>query len=327
LLRFAGNKTKFYLASNGEHEQKVERLIIEREQTVSLRVQKGRNLRAFRLRIDGPAKLKEEEVAEKAALAALFANRDRPLPLASNALFGGQNEKKSAYYSFTAGPGEVRLTLNVIGSGSTVFAEIYNDESELMRFASGSTRFTVSSNQQNNEEGSAQLVIDEQKKLLMRVYCANPQKTLAYRMRITGAVQLAPRNAAGASAQAPDMVKALFAPRDSPIALISREISDRTLGKEDYFTFAAGPGPLRFYLEVEGGGVTLKVELFDSQSKQLRFDDNSSEFSLTSAGKREKKKLEITLEREENLLMRLSASSPESLKKFRLKLDGAVKKQ
>jgi hypothetical protein len=83
---------------------------------------------------------------------------------------------------------------------------------------------------------------------------------------------------------------------------------------------------LRLNLELEANGSTLRVELFDSQSKLLRFNDNSPVFSLSSSGRKEKKRSEITLDREENLLMRLSASPPDSVKEFRLKLDGAVKK-
>jgi serine/threonine protein kinase len=327
LIKFGQNNSEFSLVSNGEHEQKVEKLTVDHSQTVSLRVGKnGKNLHAFRLRIDGPAELKNDETSspEKPELAALFADRDRPFPLVSNAVFGGKSEKKSTYYSFTAGPGEVKLTLNVIGDGATVSTEIYNEDADPIQFANGSTKFTVASNQQKNEEGSVQLNLDNQQKILLRVYNANSQKTEAYRLKVDGPVQLGRRDRN--TSEAAVALKELFAPRDSPEALTTKEISDRALGRENYYTFAAGPGILRLNLEVEGNGTTLKVELFDRQGKQLRFNDNSQEFTLTSGDKREKKKAETTLEREENLLLRLSASPPESLKKFRLKLEGAIKK-
>jgi serine/threonine protein kinase len=328
-MKFSNEKTLLSLSSDGEHEQVVARLFVAREQQVQLRVQSEKNLEAFRLRIDGPAKLNDEAPpgAGKSALAALFADRDRPLPLASNAAFAGPGGKRETYYAFTAGPGEIKLTLNLIGDGATIFAEIFNDKAERIPFAGGSTRFMVSSSQQNNEEESAYLSLDGQKKLLLRIHNAVPQKTLAFRVRIGGSVQLANRNAAKSAGEATDEIKALFAPRDSPEALTSREISDRAIERESYFTFAAGPGPVRLNLEVEAKGSTLKVELFDSQSKRLRFDDNSQAISLSSDGKKERKRGEITLKREENLLMRLSANPPDSLNKFRLKLDGAVKKK
>jgi serine/threonine protein kinase len=325
LMKFGENKPDFSLASNGEHEQKVEKLTIERPQTVSLRVEvkNKKNLQAFRLRIDGSAELNDEETSnpEKAAL---FAPRDRPLPLVSNAVFGGKSDKKSTYYSFTAGPGELKLTLNVIGNGATVSNEIYNEDSDPIRFANGSTKFSVASNQQNNEEGRALLNLDNKQKILLRIDNTNPDKTEAYRLKVDGPVELGRRDRN--TSEAAVALKELFAPRDSPEALTSKEISDRALGRESYFTFTAGPGPLRLNLEIEGNGTTLKVELFDRQGKQLRFNDNSQEFSLTSGDKREKKKAEITLEREENLLLRLSTSPPELLKKFRLKLEGPLKK-
>jgi serine/threonine protein kinase len=329
LMRFKDEKTNLSMSSDGEHEQGIARLVVEREQPVRLQVTNEKNLKAFRLRIDGPAKLSDEAAPStgKSALAAMFANRDRPLPLVSNTVFAGPGGKRETYYAFTAGPGDIKLTLNLIGDGATISAEIFKDETERVPFAGGSTRFMVSSSQQNNEEESAYLSLDRQKKLLLRIHNAAPQKTQAFRVRISGPVQLANRNEVKSASEAAEEIKALFAPRDSPEALTSREISDRAIGRESYFTFAAGPGPVRLNLEVEEKGSTLKVELFDSQLKRLRFDDNSQAISLSSEGKKERKRSEITLEREENLLMRLSANPPDSLNKFRLKLDGAVKKK
>jgi serine/threonine protein kinase len=327
LMMFDDEKANLSLSSGGEHDQMVARLTVKREQPVELRVTSGKNLKAFRLRIDGPpAKLKDEAAPGKPALAALFANRDRPLPLVSNAVFAGPGGKRESYYAFTAGPGEIKLTLNVIGDGTTISAEIFNDEAERLPFADGKQRFMVSSSQQNNEEESSYLSIERRKKFLLRIHNAAPQKTQAFRVRIGGPVQLANRNETNSATQASEEIKKLFAPRDSPEALTSKEISDRAIGRESYFTFAAGPGTVRLNLEVEANGSTLNVELFDSQSKRLRFNDNSPVFSLSSTGRKEKKRSEITLDREENLLMRLSASLPDSVKEFRLKLDGAVKK-
>ncbi|MBO0798018.1 MAG: serine/threonine protein kinase, partial [Blastocatellia bacterium] len=298
LMKF--EEGKFILTSNGEHEKKVETLTVPVKQTVTLRVTPDKDLQAFRLRIDGPielAELKGEKASsdEKPALAALFAARDQPLPLVSTSLFGAQGEKKSTYYAFTAGQGEIKFTLNVIGNGASVSAEIFNDKSEPLHFADGSPKFTVSSNQQYNEEGNIQLNLDRPQKLLMRISSANPQMLKAYRLRIEGPVQPGRREKSNSATGVSDEVKKLFAPRDSPEMLTSREISDRALGQENYFAFNAGPGVLRLNLEVEGKGASLKVELFDQQSKQLRFSDNSSEFSLISSGRREKDKAEIVL--------------------------------
>ncbi|MBO0723530.1 MAG: hypothetical protein J2P41_22085, partial [Blastocatellia bacterium] len=329
LMKFEGDKD-FSLTSNGEDEKKVAALTVPFKQTVTLRVTPDKDIQAFRLHIGGPAELKGDDAAgaEKPALAALFEARDRPLPLVSTSLFGAHGEKKSTYYAFTAGQGEIKFTLNVIGNGASVSAEIFNDKSEPLHFADGSPKFTVSSNQQYNEEGNIQLNLNRpQKLLLLRIYSANPQLIKAYRLKIEGSsVQLGRPDKSNSATEVSSEIKALFTPRDSPEALTSKEISDRALAPENYFTFKAGPGPLRLNLEVEGKGASLKVELFDQQSKRLRFSDNSPEFSLTSSGKREKNKAEIELNGEEKLVLRLSTSSPESLKKFRLKLEGAVKK-
>lgn len=328
LMKFDRDKPSLSLTSGGEHEQEIARLVVDREQRVRLRVRNGRNLRAFRLRIDGNAKLMDEADSnpEKSALEALFANRDRPVPLGPNGVFAGQSGKRETYYGFTAGPGEIKLTLNVIGDGATISAEIFNDEAESLPFAGGSKRFAVSASQQTNEEDSARLSVERQGKFLLRIYNAAPQKIQAFRVRIEGPVASINRDESKSAPEAAEEIKALFTPRDSPEALTSKEISDRNVGRESYFTFTAGPGNLSLNLEVQGNGSTLRVELFDSKSKRLRFTDDSPVFSLFSDGKKEKKRSEITLEREENLLMRLSVSPPDSLEKFRLKLDGAVKK-
>ncbi len=328
LMSFNGNQKKISLSSSGEHEQEIARLIVDHEQSVLLQVQTSypKGLQAFRLRIDGPASLKEAEApTEKAPLAALFADRDRPLPLVSNTVFGGQRGRKEAYYAFTAGPGEIKFTLNVIGNGVTIAVELFNEESERLRFSSGSQKFAVSSSELN-EAGSAQLVLDRQQRLLMRVHDTFPQSIQAYRLKVEGPVQFAQPDEASSATSVADALKPLFSPRDNPEPLRSREISDRIPGKESYYTFVAGPGTVNLTVEVEANGSTMVVEFFDGESRQLRFDNNSTRFSVSSTGKKEKMNAEITLAREETVLMRLSTRYIDSLKSFRLKLNGAVKK-
>jgi serine/threonine protein kinase len=329
LMRFDGYKTKLSLSSSGEQEQEISRLIVGREQPVLLRVKtmNPKELQAFRLRIDGPVKMRQAENpgAGKKALAALFTNRDNPLPLVSNTVLAGQDEKKETYYALTAGPGEIKLTLNVIGSGVTVSVEVFNDQAKRLQFRDNSQKFIVSSINLN-EEGHAQLMLNRQQRLLMRIHNSYPQSTLAIRLRIDGPVQPAQPDEASSAAGTNDALMRFFTSRDNPEQLRSKEISDRIPEKENYFTFLAGPGRVRVTLEVEGSGPTTSVEFFDSESRQIRFDDNNTRFSVSSIGKKEKKSAQITLAREEKVLMRVSTNYPESVKNFNLKLDGAVKK-
>ncbi|MCI0663918.1 MAG: serine/threonine protein kinase, partial [Acidobacteria bacterium] len=329
LLWFDRDRTNMSMVSSGEHEQKISSLIVGREQTVLLRVNTSnpKGLQAFRLRIDGPAKLKQgvNSGIGKHALAALFENRDRPMPLTSNTVLVGQEQKKESYYVFTAGPGEVKLTLNLIGSGATVSVEFFNDRAELLKFGNSSDNFKVASINLN-EEGRAQLLLSRNQRLLMRIHNTYPVNTQALRLKIDGPVQLAQADEAGSSAGTNDAVMRYFAARDNPEQLQSREISNRISEKEKYFTFRAGPGPVRVTVEAEGGGTTTKVEFFDSASKHIRFAGNDNSLSLTSINKKEKKSDQITLGREEMLLMRLTTNYPEMLKNFHLRLDGSVKK-
>jgi hypothetical protein len=160
----------------------------------------------------------------------------------------------------------------------------------------------------------------------MRIHNTYTMNTQALRLKIDGPVQLAQADEAGSSAGINDAVMRYFAARDNPEQLQSREISNRISEKEKYFTFRAGPGTVRVTVEAEGGGTTTKVEFFDSASKHIRFAGNDNSLSLTSINKKEKKSDQITLGREEMLLMRLTTNYPEMVKNFHLRLDGAVRK-
>jgi len=319
------NKSSFSLASTSEHEQSVAHLLVDREQPVLLRVKTNypQSLKAMRLRIEGPAKLSELATDNPSPLAAMFTDRDKPLPLPANVVFSGQSQKKANYYVFNAGPGELKFTLNVMAAGAAVDVELFDDQAEPLHFNNGSASFSVSSSELN-EQDSAQLVLDRQQKLLMRLHTAYPQSLRAFRLKLDGPIQLAQTggNDAVATALAP-----VFAPRDNPEAFKGKELTGNRLAKEGYYRLVAGPGKLGLGLEAEGGGCAVSVELFDSEAKRLHFDNDSTTLSVSSSGAKEKKSAETNLGREEVLLMRLSANYPDSLKEFRLKFDGAIKKQ
>src|SRR5262245_2512687 len=239
LMWFDRDRRNMSLASSGEHEQKISSLIVGREQNVLLRVKtsNAKGLQAFRLRIDGPAKLKQgiNSGIGKHALAALFENRDRPRPLTSNTVLIGQEQKKETYYAFTSGPGELKLTLNLIGSGATVSVEFFNDRAELLKFGNSSDNFKVVSINLN-EEGRAQLLLGRNQRLLMRILNTNPTNTQALRLKIDGPLQLAQADEAGSSTGTNDALMRYFAARDNPEPLQSREISNRIPEKEKYFS-------------------------------------------------------------------------------------------
>ncbi len=322
-LNLTGNRTSFSVASTGENEQGSARLLMDREQPVQVRVKTAypQSLEAFRLRIEGPAKLPALDAANASPLAALFADRDRPLALPSHTLYGGQNSKKTTYYALTAGPGEINLTLNVIGAGSTVEVEPFDEDAQPLQFSDSATRFSVASTELN-EQGQAQLVLVRQQKIVLRIHTSYPQSLRAYRLKLAGALPAAGNaDAAQAEALAP-----LFAPRDTPDALTDNDINGRNPAKEAYYRLQAGPGALRLALEVEGNGATVTAELFDELAKPLLFNDNANRFAVSSTGAKEKKSAEVMLTREEPLVLRLSTSYPASLKEFRLKFEGAFKK-
>jgi hypothetical protein len=103
------------------------------------------------------------------------------------------------------------------------------------------------------------------------------------------------------------------------------EISGRGSAKDLYYSFTAGPGEVKLGLEVTASGSTVTVELFDADGNKLLYDENKTSFAVNSSGVSIEEHAKWDLDREEQILMRISHSYPNSLKSFRLKLEGAVK--
>ncbi len=328
-LTFEENRSTFSLASTGYNEQAITRLVNDHEQPLLLHIRTTypKDLQAFRLRIDGAGagKLAEAKIGSQTSpLAALFAERDQPKPLATNEIYTGQGNDKDQYYTFTAGPGEIKLTLNVIANGSTITVDLFDDKAEEVKFSNGAGKFSLASTG-HNEQGREKLVLGQPQKLLLRIVNSYPKDLRAYRLRIEGPVQLAAADAASAAASA--ALSPMFADRDKPELLRSKEVTGRNVAKDTYYAFTAGPGTLKLILAIEGDGATLTADLFDSEAKELHFDDSSARQSVSSSGKPEQKSAGITLDREQQVLLRLSNAYPDSTKNYRLQLDGPVKTQ
>jgi hypothetical protein len=145
----------------------------------------------------------------------------------------------------------------------------------------------------------------------------------AFRLRLDGAVEAADANVS------PDAVSAAlakyFADRDNPTPLKSDELSGRGSAKDLYYSFTAGPGELKLNLEVTATSSTVTLELFDANANKLVYDENRTAFAVNSNGIPIEEHAKFDLDREEQILMRISCSNPNSLKSFRLKLEGATK--
>jgi serine/threonine protein kinase len=327
---------------------------VAREQTILLRIRAIRpeDLQAFRLRIDGPAKLEEEK--SQSPLATLFANRINPSPLTSNTIYGGRGGKKDAYYVLTAGPGDLTVKLNIIGSGSIVGVDFekYIDHDNLrienppfrlgapMRFGSGSKFLSFKDGYGSvtggfgevNEEKTLQLELKKQQKLLLYVNTGNPQLLQAYRVTLGGPIQWAQQPQSAMSPDSNiniDSLKSLFAARDNPRPLTSGTISGKDPEKESYFSFTAGPGTVNATLGLETSTGEMKVEFFSPDLKPIQYEPQGMKLRISEYGKTVRRAETTTLRfsREQTVLMRLTSRITGGAARYQVKLDGAVKLQ
>lgn len=321
-LRLLGDRSSLSVGSAGTNEQAEGELILQREQPLLLSVKTTYpdSLQAFRVRIEGPANLSDGGAASP--LASVFADRDHPKPLAYTSVYGGQGTPPEAYYSMTAGPGEIKATLDVIGNGSTTDVELFTENSRKLSFAAPNTGLSMGSTGQI-EERVSRLTLPAKQKLLIRIRNTYPDSLTAYRLHLDGPIEGVTAASTDPASQA---LAQLFTPRDNPLPLNSWDLSNSTLDKDYYYLLRMGPGAVTFDLELTARGSTFKVELFNADATPVKFTNGSDEFSISSTGEKQRGKADVALGTEEKLIMRLSANYPTDMQKFRLKIDGAVKK-
>jgi hypothetical protein len=253
-------------------------------------------------------------------LAAYLADRDNPQSLRSNPLLSG-GTSKDLYYRFNAGPGELKLTANVVSNGGTVAVELFDSDAKELRFENTQNLSVTSS--AHNEQESATVLLNKKQPLLMRITNTYPNETRAFRLGLDGPLEV------DTGSSAPDAVsEALakyFADRDNPTALTTNEFSGRASAKDLYYSFTAGPGEVKLSLEVTASASTVTVEMFDANANKLLYDENRNSFAVNSSGIPVEEHARWDLDREEHVLMRISHLNPNALKNFRVKLDGAVR--
>ena len=325
-LNFEGQGATLSLGSSGHHEQATARLLLDREVPLVMKISNSypKDVNAYRVRLDGAVKLPPQSSSDAASpLASLFADRDQPKPLVANPIFGGQGTTRDVYYGFTAGPGEIKLTLNVIAGGSATSVEFFGTESERLQFADNSAIFSVSSSG-HNEQDSNRLVLDRRQPVVLRLSNSYPKDLRAYRLRFEGPVEVA-QDPSGDAAKVAEALAPVFADRDQPQPLKTKELTGRGSENDLYYTFSAGPGVVKVLLNVEGNGSGISLEVFDQAAKKILFENNAPSFLVSSSGKPEEKSSSFTLDREQPVVMRVVYTYPKDLKNYRLQLDGPVK--
>jgi len=328
-LRMDDGSPRLALVSNGHDEEAKARVIVDRDQPLLMKVGTSypAELQVYRLGLEGELDLAGGMFGSPGKapqpLLALLADRDNPAKLDSREVIG-PGSKKDLYYSFTAGPGELKVMLDTVGSGGTTQVEVFDQDAKKMRFDAAEILSVAATG--HDERDSANLLLDKQQPLLMRVTCNDPDGLRAFRLRIEGPAQ---NLAASASSSADPLRAALekhFADRDNPVALTSNEISGRGSAKDLYYLFTAGPGKASVNVTISGGGSAINVELFDSAGARIRFDNQQQSFSTHPQGDTDSTaEGAFELDREQPVVMRIVHSSPESLRSFRVRLDGAVR--
>lgn len=122
------------------------------------------------------------------AIAAIAANaqstdRDNPTPLTSNTIKGnGIGKKVENYYSFTAGPGEVVVTVDLkANAGSTnADVEIFDAESKIFYLYPNATT--------TNEHAVKKFTLSSEQALILRL--ALDSSAGAYSIKLAGPIQL-----------------------------------------------------------------------------------------------------------------------------------------
>lgn len=318
-LRFDGDSADFSVSSNSHIEEAKSTVLIQREQPLLLHIKASypQELRVYRLKLDGEINLEGSGGAlSKAteALAAYLVDHDNPQPLRAHELIGG-GTPKDLYYRFNAGPGELKITLNVVSDGGAVSAELFDADSKDIRFESGGN-FAVTSNSHNEQE-AALVLLDRKQSVLMRLTNTLPNETRAFRLRFEGPMETE------AEKSEPDAVSTAlskyFTDRDNPTPLTTNEVAGRGSARDLYYSFSAGPGEVTLRLEVTADGAIVTVEMFDADANKLQFEDNKTSFSVAN-----NYHTRLNLDQRQQVLMRISHQNPNALKSYRLKLDGAV---
>lgn len=315
------------LSSLSNHnEQKTITFINSAKQKIILKLSNNypKDLKAYRLQINGNLELavsKEvSDVNKLSALAKEFEDRDNPTPLSSSQIVNKGNDK-DLYYNFDADPGEIKLALNVISNGSTVVVNIFDESANLIQFSNNTTDLSLAAVAFHNEKSVTTINNTRKQKLLMRISSNYLNDLKAYRLVLTGPIKYSKEKEKTNFAS---LLKE-FEARDNPIVLASNEIIQRGNEKDLYYTFRVQPGELQFSLDLISNGSTLSIQAFDDQDKPIKFNNNSSEFSLAAtADHHEKRNFSLINERSQSILMRISNSYPKDLKAYRLRLTGAI---
>jgi serine/threonine protein kinase len=113
--------------------------------------------------------------------------------------------------------------------------------------------------------------------------------------------------------------------KDSPTLLKTQEIIGRGRTDDIYYSFEAGPGELLLTLNAIAGGGGVEVEVFDSQSKKMRFGDSTDVLKVWSGYEQNEQAMtNLLIDRRQTVLMRIGFSYPDVVTAYRVRIGGDV---
>ncbi|MFN0121319.1 MAG: serine/threonine protein kinase [Blastocatellia bacterium] len=243
------------------------------------------------------------------------------IPLASAEILA-RPDQKDVSYALTAGPGKLKLTLNVIGKGTSVAVDLFDDGKKQLRFQNGQSTLSAASSALN-EQTEASVILERATPLVIHIENSSPDALQALRLRLDGPAKFAAGKDETAHKSA--ALAQLFAPRDNPRGLLLKQVfGGQQTEAEVYYGFSAGPGEIEFALDVIAAGANVTVEWFDEHARPLKFRDGATTFATPSSGPHEASRQRLLLDREQRVIMRIVNSNPAGTQGYRLKLNGPL---
>jgi hypothetical protein len=276
-------------------------------------------------------------VAGLALAQAPSTDRDNPTQLTASEIKGdGVDEKTQYFYSFTAGPGDVTITLDVKAEKSTAVSSV-----DIALFNAGSKKLL--STYANPDHGSSKQAVETAtihgtQTLLLQVEVSTGVSS--FKIKLAGAVAINSDMGQGGGSALPQpdstepatdskLASAAVEPlsfsedQNNPTPLETRLIKGGSVTeKTKYFcTFMAGPGKVSLKLNVKSkkkaAVSSVDLELFTSDSKYL-----ASGFANPSLGDSKQQTLTANLDSKQKVVLTITVST--GVANFTLGVDGAV---
>lgn len=252
-------------------------------------------------------------------------DRDNPTPVTSGEIKGdGVDDKTQYFYSFTAGPGDLTITLDVKAEKSTAVSSVdialFNPQAKKLLSAYS-----------NPDHGSSKQAVETvtvhgTQTLLLEVDVSTG--VASFKIKLDGAVSIkppAPSSDSGAADEPalPSLWMTLTTDQNNPTPLETRLIKGASVNeKTKYFgTFVAGPGKVTLTLNVkskkEAAVSSVDIELFDNDSHYL-----VSGFANPSLGDSKQQTLTVNLDSKQKVVLTVTVST--GVDSYTLVLAGAV---